>query len=225
MRHIAIGDVHGCKRTLELLLYSRLEIDQGDHLYFLGDLIDRGPDSKGVLDVVFDLQKQGVGVTCLKGNHEEMMVNSLKSINECERWFRNGAAATLASFMAVQVDEIPGSYFNFLDEMMLFTESGNYLLVHAGFNFKAENPWQDEHAMMWIRNWEIDEQKLGSKIIVHGHTPTSRTEIETRFEQTDKQVICIDAGCVYRGKRVGMGHLCAFDLTRNQLAFQVNIDF
>lgn len=225
MRHIAIGDVHGCKRTLELLLYSRLEIDQTDHVYFLGDLVDRGPDSKGVLDVIFYLKKEGVGVTCLMGNHEFMMMDALTGYDKSELWFRNGAAATLASFMAIQIDEIPGSYFNFLDEMLLYTQTGNYLLVHAGFNFKAKLPFKDEQAMLWIRDWKIDEKQLGSRIVVHGHVPTSRKEIEENFADPNKKVLDIDAGCVYRGKRLGMGHLCAFDMTGNQLFFQVNVDF
>jgi len=225
MRHIAIGDVHGCKRTLELLLFRRLEIVQTDHVYFLGDLIDRGPDSKGVLDMIFELKKEGVGVTCLMGNHEYMMIDALTDYDKSELWFRNGAAATLASFMVVQIDEIPANYFNFLEEMILYTQSGNYLLVHAGFNFEADLPFKDQHAMMWIRNWEIDEEKLGNRVVVHGHTPTSRKDIERNFADKDQKVIVIDAGCVYQGKFLGMGHLCAFDMTGNQLFFQVNVDF
>jgi len=195
MRKIAISDIHGCNDTFQRLL-EKLALVSGDELYLLGDYIDRGADSKGVLDTIFLLQQQGLSVQCLKGNHEQMILDAVDGID----------------------DELMDLWYFEVDE---------YILVHAGFNFKIPLPFADGDAMLWIRDWyhNLNRNWLGDRIIVHGHTPMRKDEIREQFKNLDNlPILDIDGGCVHKGKRRGVGYLCAFDMTNRELYFQDNIE-
>ncbi len=79
-----IPDIHGCIKTLRSLVECRLCVTASDSLYFLGDYIDRGPGSAGVIDYIIDLQESGINVGCIKGNHEHMLLNSILSKSDLE---------------------------------------------------------------------------------------------------------------------------------------------
>ena len=81
MKQYAIGDIHGCSKTFKELL-DKIGLIEGDELYLLGDYIDRGPDSKGVIDTIFELREKGFKVICLRGNHESMLLDALKNREE-----------------------------------------------------------------------------------------------------------------------------------------------
>ena len=95
MGYIAIGDIHGCARTLGALL-DRLALTEDDHLVFIGDYIDRGPDSRGVVDRLIELRRTQP-CTFLRGNHEALMLSYL-DFGDYELWGMNGGTATLRSY-------------------------------------------------------------------------------------------------------------------------------
>lgn len=218
-KRYAISDIHGCAKTFDALL-SRIGFKKGDELYLLGDYIDRGPDSKGVIDRIMQLDEEGYKVICLKGNHEEMLLNEL-----VENVWPPGIKETLKSFGIQHNNELPYVYLRWLKSLISFIEVDNYILVHAGLNFKAENPLEDEAYLLWIRAWyrHIDMDWLGDRIIVHGHTPIGVKTIETMRDEIDeKRVLNIDAGCAYTSE--DLKHLCCFDLDTRELFFEPNRD-
>ncbi len=240
MRRIAVSDIHGCIKTFRALLEDQVVLTKKDHLFLLGDYVDRGPDSKGVLDHIMKLQGEGYQVTCLKGNHEQMMYNAWKDPNDAPLWLVNGGQQALNSFETDDPAAIPEKYINFIDRLDYFVEADRFIFVHAGLNFKGDeedkgqgqflwrmhNPLKDTEPMMWIRWWysDIDWHWLRDRVIVHGHTPRTNDEIWDMYDElSQSQVIDIDNGCFARN-HPGMGQLCAFDTTNLDLFFQENID-
>ncbi len=226
-KKIAISDIHGCAKTFRTLI-ARLSIQKGDELFLLGDFVDRGPDSKGVVDFVMEMQASGVQVVCLRGNHEQMMLDALeKGGSDMLMWLRNGGEETLMSFGAEDRGEIEEPYLSFFHEMDTIHQTDTYILVHAGLNFQHSDPLADNMAQMWIRNWyhHIDLDWLEDRKIVHGHVPTEKERLLEFFSSYQQRgVLGIDGGCVYMDTRPGMGYLCAFDLNADRLFFQPNMD-
>lgn len=216
MRKFVIGDIHGCSRTFRSLVEQNMKLTTEDELYLLGDYVDRGPDSKGVIDYIFELRSSGFSVYCIKGNHEELMLQSEKSANDRQRWLINGGRETLKSFGVDSISEIDEKYIQFLESLDYYLEIDNFLLVHGGFNFKVEDPFKDFQSMMWIRYFEVDDKILKGRIILHGHTPMELEEIRWQNSSQGAKTLCLDAGCVYN-KRWGMGHLCGVELKSREL--------
>jgi serine/threonine protein phosphatase 1 len=225
MRQFVIGDVHGCKVTL-LALLKKIDLQLDDELYFLGDYIDRGPDSKGVFDTIFNLLGAGYKVTCLLGNHEAMLLGALGG-NPEERydWHKNGGKQTLQSFKLQTAREVPSVYIDFIQAMPIVLEVGDYILVHAGLNFNAKDPIKPVQQMIWIRDWydKINYKWLGNRYIVHGHTPQLTLETILQCEALDRErVLNLDCGCVFN--RESYNTLVAFELNSKRLYFQRNIE-
>lgn len=226
MRQFAISDIHGCLRSFEALL-DKIGLNQEDELYLLGDYIDRGPDSKGVIDRVLALQEQGYTIHGLIGNHELMMVFGADDKSWNKTWLFNGGKATLESFDVKAAREIPVRYFEFILGLSYYFEVDNYLLVHAGLNFEEKAPLQDQDSMLWIRDWydHIDRDWLDGRVIVHGHTPVPRDIPRQQLERLDEHpVLDIDCGCVFDKAADDVGYLCAFDMTNQELHFQKNVE-
>jgi serine/threonine protein phosphatase 1 len=227
-RQIAISDIHGCRKTFQALL-EKIAFSRSDELYLLGDYIDRGPDSKGVIDDILQMQEEGYSVICLRGNHEESMMQSRSDITYRAAWMGWGGKQTLESFgikQATDILKVEGKYWKFMKNLDYFHETGEFILVHAGLNFQASTPFENLYSMMWIRDWyeDIDKDWLNGRIIVHGHTPTVHMDIRASLYKTDSlPAIDIDNGCVYSHIE-GMGRLCAFDLTSRKFYFQPNVD-
>lgn len=221
MRKIAISDIHGCNATFEALL-QQLELSKEDHLFLLGDYIDRGPSSKQVLDTIFRLMDEGYQVQCLRGNHEEMLLWAYENAGyDLQTFLNNGGEITLASFGAQHPRGIDSRYIDFINNLPYYLESDEYIFVHAGLNFSPRShPLEDKDRMLWIRHWYpmIDYQWLGKRYIVHGHTPTLSMTINKNFQFFEElKVLNIDAGCVF--PMSGYGNLCAVDLTGRELYF------
>ncbi|MFT6320090.1 MAG: serine/threonine protein phosphatase 1 [Granulosicoccus sp.] len=220
MHRYAISDIHGCAKTFKALL-EKINLTKEDELYLLGDYIDRGPDSRGVIDHIWELQNEGFQVQCLRGNHEQMLLDEVTKLNH---WY-NGEQATLASFEVDQNMDIPKIYMDWMERLEYYVELDDYILVHAGLNFLRKDPLADLKEMMWVRRWydQIDRNWLGKRIIVHGHTPTKKTEIENSLKILDHlPAIDIDAGCFY--ETPGYGNLCALNLDNREVIFQPNLD-
>lgn len=220
MPRYAISDIHGCAKTFKALL-EKINFTQQDKLFLLGDYIDRGPDSRGVIDHIWKLQSEGYQVHCLRGNHEQMLLDEIAKINE---WYK-GEPATLVSFEVNQNEDIPEKYIDWMKRLDYYFELDDYILVHAGLNFLRTDPLADLKEMMWVRRWydQIDRNWLGKRIIVHGHTPTKKSAVEKSLKILDHlPVIDIDAGCYYETE--GFGNLTAFNLDSRELIFQPNLD-
>ncbi len=197
-----ISDIHGCAHTLERLL-TRIDPGPEDYLFFLGDYVNKGPDSAGVLDLIMDLEASGIKVFALRGNHDEALLN--------------GSTADTRSHMpeGKSLFEPDGSlkkkYADWLSNLPLAYDLGDYLLVHAGFNFSLLLPFADVNSQMNIRGFPASRFQTKGRRIVHGHNPKPASEIRQALE-SNALVIPLDNGCVYFGERPGMGHLIALEL-------------
>lgn len=228
MSRIAISDIHGCAKTFSALL-DKLALTKDDTLYLLGDFIDRGKDSKGVIDKVLQLQADGYRVECLLGNHEWLMLNAPYENSRYENWLnRNGGAATLASYAIDEEDymaELPEEHAKFLKSLQYIIELEDYILVHAGLNFRDDDPLSDYPAMLWIRDWQryMEDNVTGGRKIVHGHTPRLSTHLKSEVENEASKSYNIDCGCVYNGDHFA-GKLAALNLDTLELTLQDNIE-
>lgn len=228
MRKFAISDVHGCNKTFNEAL-ENIGLNKDDQLFLLGDYIDRGPDSKGVIDTIFKLREDGYHVECLLGNHEKMLLEALKrcDFSYTRRWLIHGGAQTVDSFGGLSIDKLGTKYRSFFSSLPYHTISDDFILVHAGLNFDTnEDPMSLDHSKIWIRNWypSIDYKWLDQKIIIHGHTPREKDEIIRMNDDIEfMRYQDIDAGCCYRNVR-GLGHLCVMELDSRKLFFQKNLD-
>ena len=226
-----IGDVHGCIKKLKKLI-NRLQVkDKNLELYFVGDLIDRGPDSKAVIDYIIELDSIGIKTFSIRGNHEEMLVNAYihkQKITDTD-WFANGAEKTMKSFQAnanikKSVNEIvPVEYFQFCNTLPYFIELPNYIIVHAGLNFKISNPLTDFKSMIWTREENYNKELVNGKRIIHGHTPIALEKLKSNMFSGIPDIINVDTGCVYIQHK-GLGNLTAFNSETFELISVKNID-
>ncbi len=214
-RLLAIGDSHGCYDSLYVIVNEIIKLTKKDKLIMLGDYIDRGPDSKEVLDFIMRLHSEGYDIIPLKGNHEDMMLNAHSSLLDNFNWMRNGGDETLRSFGVSSVKEIDMRYMNFVSAMPFYHIVNNFIFVHGGFNDDIEDPFEDTYSMIWERRYEYHSPVFKGKTIVHGHRPHSLSELKEQLRESPS-VINIDTGCVY-GKDYGLGDLTAIDLLNMKL--------
>ena len=219
-RRFVIPDVHGCAATLRRLVTGQLGLTRADRLYLLGDLVDRGPDSRGVLDFLMGLQGRGFTVAAVRGNHEEMLLDSCRDRDSFRLWLLNGGHATLDSFGVEDACEIPVPYRQFLAALPDYLLLDDYLLVHACLNCGSEEPFADRQSMLWSRSCRVDLAKTGGRRLVTGHTVTPRVDVSASLK-TNR--ITLDNGCVYRGVP-GVGSLAALELNSLTLFFQENCE-
>ena len=228
-RRLAISDIHGCLRTFEALL-DRISYSTSDELYLLGDFVDRGPRSAQTLDLIIRLQSEGYRIHALRGNHDQYMIDAILVGDKHSRnaWRSAGAKSTRQSYIVPgnpegKIDPVHVFWLNNLPYYYLLED---YVLVHAGLNFRRNNPLKGKKAMLNRRNWyrHIDYDWLGDRKIVHGHTPLPRTQVEAQVHPRRRAypVFDIDAGCFHT--KPGMGHLCAMNLDERTLTFVPNLD-
>jgi len=230
-RRFAIGDIHGCLKTFIRLVEDGIMLTHDDTLYPVGDFVDRGPDSKGVLDYVSHLVKKGYRIRPVRGNHEEMLLETLVDPGHLMSWIYNGAEPTLQSFglnagvllTSETVHEIPKKYISLIERLPYYIELEDYLIVHAAFNFYMDNPFEDNYSMVWSRDTMYDPIKAGFRRIIHGHTPIPVDEIRASIKDPGCGLINIDGGCVYTSYP-GLGNLVAIDLDSKELYVQKNVD-
>ena len=152
-RVIAIGDVHGCSNTFRKMVLDEIKVQKSDILYCLGDYIDRGHDSKGVIDFIMELRAKGFTLHTLRGNHEQIMMDSVNNSEMFDAWMDNGGDATLKSFGALSYDDFAPEYKTFFEETEFYVTYERYIFVHAGLNFKSPDPFGDKDSMLWIRDF------------------------------------------------------------------------
>lgn len=189
MRELVIGDIHGCNDALGRLLELVAPLP-GDRLIFLGDYVDRGPDSRGVIERLIALEESGRYETIfLKGNHEAMLLDYLETGNLL--WLINGGDATLRSYGCDRTLSLPVAHCDFLGRLRLWYETDTHIFVHAGLRPGLPLQEQREEDILWIRGDFLDTPGGWGKTVVYGHTPTP----EPRFGHGH---IGIDTGAVYR---------------------------
>jgi serine/threonine protein phosphatase 1 len=201
-RIFVIGDIHGCLGMLDRLV-KRIDWDPGtDRLIFLGDYIDRGEDSKGVIDYIVNLSRESGKVDCLLGNHEAIFLDYLSGVDS-QTFLDNGGKTTLCSYgIADGPKEIPPAHMGFLKGLKPFLEMEEYYIVHAGLRPGVSIERQSPEDLMWIRDTFILSEYDFGKRVIFGHTPFSQPLI------MDNK-IGLDTGAVY-GNRLTCLELPAF---------------
>jgi serine/threonine protein phosphatase 1 len=195
MRTLAIGDIHGCRRALTTLLDS-VKPKKDDQLIFLGDYIDRGPDSPGVINTLLGLQNRCKTVF-LRGNHECMMLDARDSFLKSEIWQNCGGLETVTSYGAEGCTDwascVPDAHWSFLEQTVRAFETEKQIFVHACLDPNLELKEQPDWVLFWEYFERMQPHKSGKKVIC-GHTP------QTKGLPGDVgHAICIDTGCVYGG--------------------------
>ncbi|WP_184018553.1 metallophosphoesterase family protein [Sphingobium boeckii] len=218
-RIYAIGDIHGRLDLFDALLQ---QIDEDlksrprkkTSIILLGDLIDRGPESRGVVERAMALKCGSSSIRFLKGNHEEVFLRALKGDSQVMRFLiRIGGKSTVMSYgvseeeynaldyedlTALLMARVPQSHVDFLESFDDMIEMGDYVFVHAGIRPDVELDAQTSSDMRWIRDEFLDCQDSFGKMIVHGHTITE--DIEYRSNR-----IGIDTGAYASGKLTAIG--------------------
>lgn len=211
-RTFVVGDIHGCSKAF-LRLLSQVRLTPSDTLYLLGDYVDRGPDSKGVLDAILGLKNEGYDLRPILGNHEVMLLEALRS-KSTSFWLNNGGLFTLMSYGVLHPWDLPETHLAFLAALPRYELTPSHVLVHAGLDLSLDDPFsaQGEQAMLWSRQ-TTDLWKLGGRTLVTGHTPVGLEEIRQSLT-TDH--IRLDNGCVY-GADGDRGNLVALELLTGEL--------
>ncbi|HCD36026.1 serine/threonine protein phosphatase [Chlorobium phaeovibrioides] len=221
-RIIAIGDIHGCINTLRALI-EKINPRPDDQFVFLGDFIDRGENSKEVVDYLIELSQQFLCHFIL-GNHELMLIEYLKT-GEPGPWLLNGGRATMDSYGEQGGINLPPEHMKFFAGCMSHTATRNWFFTHGGldpelsieenlaFHDPEELGWQREHMREAYLSagsypWE--------KTLVCGHTPTAEPIMLDRL-------IAIDTGCVYTRNPL-LGKLTALILPERTIIQQKNIE-
>lgn len=200
-RLIAIGDIHGHSNILRVILDS-INPQPTDSFIFLGDLINRGPDSKGVIDQVIELNNI-CNVKTILGNHEEMLLGAfLGGKSDHAFWCKFGGGKTLQSYRADNVRQIPGSHMLFIKDCLDYYETNDFIFVHAGCN--PDIPLSDNSGTT-LRWNKLDQATFkphrSGKTVVCGHT-VQKQILDLGY------ICCIDTGCgIWAG-----GRLTAIDL-------------
>jgi serine/threonine protein phosphatase 1 len=231
-----IPDLHGHSGTLKALIEEQIKPSRLDQIFFLGDYIDRGPDSKGVIDYIIKLKEDDYNIVTLRGNHEDYLLRTFD--NETvhknilgityrdklkKEWYKYGGRETLKSFQISNVHEIPQEYIDWIRNLEYYFLLDSYLLVHAGLNFDIDDPLDDRHSMLWIKDFKVSREKTGGRRLIHGHVPVSLEFIEL-LRTTDKfDFIDLDNGIYMKGKE-GFGNLTALELTSMEMKVQPNVD-
>ena len=231
IKRYVVGDVHGCVKTFRKMIIDKLKLAKDDLLFLLGDYVDRGPDSKGVLDFIMQMKNEGYNVKALMGNHEYMLLKSLHDEDEFRNWIKNGSAQTLMSFGVPEeqtsetdsVWQIPDEYIDFLCSLSFFEETEDFYFVHAGLAKGIRDPKDDLDTLFWSRKEMYNREILKSRILIHGHTPVKVFSIQDRVFDGDVKILNLDGGCVYPHIE-GFGHLAAMNLDTFELFFQKNIE-
>lgn len=194
MKIFAIGDIHGLfDRLLDLI--TKIPLEKDDILVFLGDYIDRGPDSKKVIDYLIKLrEKRGGDLTIfLKGNHEIMFLDFLDGKN-IDLFYYNGGRKTIESYSIGGEFFLPEEHLKFFKELLPYYETNDYIFVHAGLRPSISIESQKEEDLYWIRgDFIFSDYNFGKKVIF-GHTPT-----KSFLPYFDKYKIGVDTGAVYGG--------------------------
>lgn len=222
VRRFAVADIHGCSQTFRKLVEEGIRLTKCDTLYLLGDYIDRGPDSKGVLDCLMQFRSAGYDIRPIRGNHEQLLLDAISDPEARRIWYGCGGWATMKEFGADSPDEIPQQYISYVAGLPRILTTDNYILVHAGLDFNTKDPLNDTlpESMLWIRDYQVDSGKIDGRTLVTGHTVTPLFAIKASLATKH---ILLDNGCYDKGEMC-CGAMVALDLDTRELLVQENIE-
>jgi len=203
LRVYAVGDVHG-RHDLLVKLFAQIEADaahapeQKRELIFLGDYLDRGLYVREAIDwfIAFPASEAGkrFRLTCLKGNHEDLLLKFLNDPEQGRMWLENGAYETLLSFglrlsslrpkeetlkqfsQALHL-KLQNKYLNFFNNLPLGRTIGDYFFCHAGIDPDRPIPRQKPESLLWIRDKFLQSDRHYEKVIVHGHSISTLPDV------------------------------------------------
>ena len=202
-RRIAIGDIHGCDLALQRVI-DEIQPTAADLIITLGDYLDRGPNSRGVVDQLLELRGRCQTIH-LMGNHEIMMLNVLAGDTEFEFWLRSGGSETLASYDGY-LDNVSQVHREFFRSCVPYHEMEDLFFVHANYTPSLPLNRQPEFALFWEHlSDHLPAPHISGKKAIVGHTP----QRDGRAFVLD-HLICLDTYC-YGGK-----YLTAMDLDTQQ---------
>jgi serine/threonine protein phosphatase 1 len=212
-RTIAIGDVHGCSQALAALIQA-IQPAAGDVIVTLGDYVNRGPDTRGVIDQMLALENH-CQLMSLLGNHDQMLLDARACRPQAFAiWLRMGGHATLLSYgaslgatFAGELARVPPEHLAFLKRCRPFFENETHIFVHAKYNPELSMDRQPD----WLLRWEtlrdgIPEPHVSGKSVITGHSAQKGGEILELGHLT-----CIDTYCY------GGGWLTALDIESRQV--------
>ena len=217
-RQLVIGDVHGCHKTLDALL-RKLKVSPLDQLFFLGDLVNRGPDSGKVLDQIIRLQESGYQAFVLRGNHEQLVLDAAEVSNE---ELRSTLESRNARSLLRKKGTLKKRYERFMKNTLHYVVLDKFYLVHAGFNLKTKTPFSDTRAMLWKRPFNL-KKKINGKRVLYGHNPRRWQDIKQAVNMKLPH-IGLDNGCVHTHLSKKYGRLICLELGTMTLHKQRNCE-
>jgi serine/threonine protein phosphatase 1 len=214
-RLYCVGDIHGRLDTLlavhQKIIHDAENFKGSKTLVYLGDYIDRGLESKQVIDCLLENKFSDFEKVHLLGNHEQVLLQFLRGndVTIAHDWFRFGGLSTLLSYgVSVKgipttktivhlrtelIEKLPASHLDFFNRLILHYNIGGYFFVHAGIKPKVKLHRQQPEDMLWIRDEFINSDVFHGRVIVHGHTVTEEPEIHPNR-------IGLDTGAYASGK-------------------------
>jgi serine/threonine protein phosphatase 1 len=209
----AIGDIHGSLQKLRDLI-GRCERHADGRVptfVFLGDYIDRGPDSFGVIELVMQMQTRSQGgVIALKGNHEAFAVDVIDGKTDAAIWLREGGVATLRSYGVRTARELPNDHVAWMRSLPLRHDDGSRFFVHGGIDPEKPLDAQSDRDLLWMREPFLSDPRDHGRLIVHGHTPQSTGMPDLRSNRLN-----LDTGAVFGGPLTA----AAFGTKRDPIGF------
>lgn len=197
VRIYAISDIHGCAHLLEQM-FAVIDADMANSRpyraieVFLGDYIDRGPNSRHTIDLLIDRSRRR-NTVFLKGNHEAYFTSALEHPSRATEWFQFGGLQTLMSYGVsagpglgkVELSELmrelssvmPPQHIAFLRQLRPTFTCGDFFFVHAGVRPGIPLSEQREQDLLWIRGEFLQSKRHFGKYVVHGHTPVKHAEL------------------------------------------------
>jgi serine/threonine protein phosphatase 1 len=203
-RTIAIGDIHGCPEALRAII-DAVQPTADDTLVLLGDYVDRGPDSRGVLEYVLELESR-YRLAPLMGNHELMLLDAGQNPRVIGAWLECGGDATLRSYEG-KLSNIPPEHVQFIRRCKRYFEVATHFFVHANYAADIALDEQPDYLLFWEHlHFHVPAPHENGKIAIVGHTSQKTGEILDHGH-----VVCIDTFCY------GGGWLTAMDIESGQV--------
>ncbi len=226
-RRFVVGDIHGCSRTFRALCEEELRISPIDHLYLLGDLVSKGPDSIGVLGYIEELLNRRVSVTIVRGNHEEAILRAITAGRSALRQMleMTNNLALLDANSGKRLDPRWEHLFAGSEYVVTLPEA---ILVHGGVDLSLDRPFENGPEIASRRDTVYKRKGADGRMVIHGHSRTSLSTI-TECVVTGHPVLPLDNGAVGASNRRPFkiseyGNLCCFEIDTRTLYVQPNRD-
>jgi serine/threonine protein phosphatase 1 len=187
-RTIAIGDIHGCSRALRALI-AAVQLTVDDTLVLLGDYVDRGPDSRGVIEFILELENS-FRVVPLLGNHELMLLDAVDNPRSIGPWLECGGDSTVRSYDGL-ISNMPSDHLAFIRRCRRYYEIGTHFFVHANYASDVPLDEQPDYLLFWEHLFfHLPGRHENEKVAIVGHTAQKTGEV---FDLG--HVLCIDTFC------------------------------